>query len=151
MVNQKPDIDEVAKWFLSKEPMTHKKLQKLCYYAVAWGYALYGEQLFENDEFQAWVHGPVSPKLYRKYKVNGWQEIAKLKTAPKFDDRVIRLLESVWATYGDKDGDELEALSHNERPWREARAGLSEEDRGENIIKPEAMHGYYISIYAGEA
>ncbi len=151
MVDRKPDIDEVAKWFLAKESMTHKKLQKLCYYTVAWGYALYGEKLFEDDEFQAWVHGPVSPKLYKEYKVNGWQEIAKVKTAPRFDDRIMRLLESVWATYGDKDGDELEALSHSERPWREARAGLGEEDRGENIIKPEVMQGYYISIYAGEA
>lgn len=30
------DLCEVAEWFLRKEPMTHKKLQKLCYYAQAW-------------------------------------------------------------------------------------------------------------------
>ena len=34
-------IFDVADWFLSKEAMTPKKLQKLCYYYKAWGLALY--------------------------------------------------------------------------------------------------------------
>ena len=33
-------IYEIADWFLNKGPMTQKKLQKLCYYAQAWNYAL---------------------------------------------------------------------------------------------------------------
>lgn len=31
---KKLNIFDVANWFLSKEEMTHKKLQKLCYYAL---------------------------------------------------------------------------------------------------------------------
>ncbi len=34
------NIFDVADWFLSKEAMPHKKLQKLCYYYKAWGLAL---------------------------------------------------------------------------------------------------------------
>jgi uncharacterized phage-associated protein len=55
-------IQQIAQWFLCKESMTHKKLQKLCYYAQAWNLALHNSELFE-DRFEAWVHGPVSPVL----------------------------------------------------------------------------------------
>ena len=58
------DIRKVAQYFLSKESMSHKKLQKLCYYAQAWYLANYGKPLMPN-RFEAWVHGPVSPDLYR--------------------------------------------------------------------------------------
>lgn len=41
-------ILDIANWFLSKEPMTHKKLQKLCYYAQAWGLALYNIRIMDT-------------------------------------------------------------------------------------------------------
>ena len=34
--NAKYSVFEIANWFLLKESMSHKKLQKLCYYAQAW-------------------------------------------------------------------------------------------------------------------
>jgi uncharacterized phage-associated protein len=61
------NVKDIAKWFLSKESMSHKKLQKLCYYSQAWYCALYnGTPLFE-DEVQAWIHGPVIASLYPIY------------------------------------------------------------------------------------
>ena len=149
-IAKQPDIEELAKWFLSKEPMTHKKLQKLCYYAVAWGYALYGRQVFIQDAFEAWIHGPVSPILYQKYKGKGWGEIERAKEAPCLPEEIVYLLESVWKTYGDKNGDELEAISHTEDPWIKARKGLSEDERGNNKIDPKIMISFYKSIYTGE-
>lgn len=143
-------VIDLADWFLAKESMTHKKLQKLCYYAVAWGYTLMNKQIVENDEFQAWVHGPVSPVLYEKYKFAGWNSIQKKDVAPKFQGDIEELLESVWDTYGDKDGNELEALSHSEEPWRRARLGMRPEDRGNVPISPEAMKNYYITVYIGD-
>lgn len=145
----KRTIEDLADWFLAKEPMTQKKLQKLCYYAVAWGYALMDRHIVENDEFQAWVHGPVSPTLFTKYHDRGWTEITSNKPAPKFPKVVEELLESVWSTYGSKDGTELEALSHTEQPWREARAGLSPTDRSTNTISKDTMRTFYRTIYAG--
>ena len=38
-------VFDIANWFLLKEEMTQKKLQKLCYYAQAWCYALKGYRL----------------------------------------------------------------------------------------------------------
>lgn len=89
-------VIDLADWFLAKESMTHKKLQKLCYYAVAWGYTLMNKQIVENDEFQAWVHGPVSPVLYEKYKFAGWNSIQKKDVAPKFQGDI----EELWNQYG---------------------------------------------------
>ena len=43
---QMTTIYEVAKYFLSLDDMTHKKLQKLCYYAQAWFLALYDTLLY---------------------------------------------------------------------------------------------------------
>lgn len=145
----KRTIEDLADWFLAKEPMTQKKLQKLCYYAVAWGFALMDRHIVENDEFQAWVHGPVSPTLFAKYHDSGWNEITSDKPAPRFPKVVEELLESVWNTYGDKDGTELEALSHTEQPWREARAGLPPTERSTNVILTTTMRNFYKAMYDG--
>ena len=34
------NVRNIAGWFLSRDTMTHKMLQKLCYYAQAWYCAL---------------------------------------------------------------------------------------------------------------
>ncbi len=144
-------VFDIANYFLSRESMTHKKLQKLCYYYVAWGYALYDEAMIINPTFQAWVHGPVSPELYSKYYSFGWNPIPKTDKLElkKFEEKEDKLLSSVWDTYSDKCGDELEALTHSELPWIEARKGLDEYEPSKNVISPEIMKIYYSSIYIG--
>ena len=62
----------------------------------------------------------------------------------------IDLLEDVWKTYGDKTGNALEALTHRELPWIEARRGYAENERCTVVISPETMKTYYKSIYIGE-
>lgn len=145
------NIVDVSKWFLSKESMSPKKIQKLCYYFVAWGYALLDEQLVDDDKFEAWVHGPVSRTLYYKYRDYGWQDVP----SQKFDDRIfngksIDLLESVYFTYGDLSANELEALTHTELPWKMARRGLDNYENSNTKISIKYMREYYKSIYIGE-
>ena len=48
-------------------PMSHLKLQKLLFYCDAYHLA-YFEQELVNDEFEAWVHGPVCRKVYDSFK-----------------------------------------------------------------------------------
>lgn len=60
-------IFQLAEAFLSIEPQTLTKLQKLCYYSDAWYLAQTDDELFENH-FEAWVHGPVDPEWYKKYR-----------------------------------------------------------------------------------
>lgn len=144
----KYNVLDVAEWFLQKEPMTHKKIQKMCYYAQAWCYALLEEPLVDCD-FQAWIHGPVSPELYQKYKGNGWKDIEAENKKLTFDKKVIDLLESVYLTYGGISGNELEVLTHNEMPWKKARLGLDENENSTVVISPEDMKVFYKSIYTG--
>lgn len=143
-----PTIEVVADWFLHREPMTHKKLQKLCYYTMAWGWALMDRDVASKGRFEAWVHGPVSPVLYKKYKAYGWNQLPKVRGEPAIPADIKELLEAVWLTYGGKSGNELEALSHSEKPWIEARKGLSPSDICQNAINPDIMKDYYNSIKA---
>ena len=145
------NILDIAQWFLSKESMTPKKLQKLSYYAEAWSNALFERNLISDDSFEAWVHGPVSPKLYNEYKVYKWQEIPeKEDNSSVFKDEDLDLLESVWVTYGHNSANDLEALTHTESPWINARIGLNEDESSNNIISTEDMKDYYSRIYIGD-
>ena len=56
------------------ENLTNLKLQKLLYYAQAWYLALYNVALFEED-FQAWVHGPVLYSQYCRFCDWKWRPI----------------------------------------------------------------------------
>jgi uncharacterized phage-associated protein len=70
--------------------VSNLQLQKLVYYAQAWHLALYDRPLFEDD-FQAWVHGPVIPELFDKYK--HWQR-AREELAP--DDISANIIRKEW-------------------------------------------------------
>ena len=140
--------DVVAQWFLSKQSMEHKKLQKLCYYAQAWHCALEGSPLF-MDRIEAWVHGPVIPVLYHKYKSYGWQQIPQIK----FDESTLPesakdILEAVYETYGGLTGEQLETLSHSEAPWQNARGNkLLPFEPSTNLISIDDMREYYLKQY----
>ncbi|MCD8119862.1 MAG: DUF4065 domain-containing protein [Lachnospiraceae bacterium] len=146
----KYSVFDIANWFLKKGEMTHKKLQKLCYYAQAWCFALKGYRL-ENTDFQAWIHGPVSPALWERFKTFGYNPIRirgnfSVRISPEDE----ALLEDVWDTYGENTGNALEALSHRELPWIEARRGYEPDERCSVTISPVTMASYYNSIYCGE-
>ncbi|MGY3775824.1 Panacea domain-containing protein [Helcococcus sueciensis] len=144
-------VYDVANWFLTKDSLTPKKIQKLTYYYYAWGFALYEEPMIENCDFKAWVHGPVNSDLYDKYRKYRWNYIPKYEGKTyEFNEKEQELLESVWLTYGDKSANELEALTHKEAPWIKARNGIDDSELSNNIISPEDMKNYYYSIYAGE-
>ena len=61
----------------------------------------------------------------------------------------VELLESVWETYGDRTGNALEALTHTEKPWIDARVGYGPEERCSVVITLKSMAEYYSSIYTG--
>lgn len=140
-------IYDLANWFLHKSSMPHKKLQKLCYYAIAWHYALYNSILVDDDDFQAWVHGPVSSTLWFKYKDYGWAPIPQIDEKPALDTDTDDFLQIVYNTYGEFSGHQLEGMTHNEEPWNAARKGLDEYEPSNNLIDPEIMKRCYQYIY----
>lgn len=138
------EISEVAKYFLSKGSMTHKKLQKLCYYAQAWHLANYDKPLVPN-RFEAWVHGPVSPDLYRIYRDWGWLPISQTGADEvKITDQQSKtLLDRVYKTYGHFSGDQLEQITHQESPWKEARSDCAKTEYCRNVISEKNMRDFY--------
>lgn len=145
------NITDACEWFLQKGNISNKQLQKLCYYTQAWSYALKDQPLIYDAnkpiEFQAWVHGPVYPPLYHKYSSYGWKDIPPEGKNLNINKEDLDLLDSVWLTYGDLSGNAIEALSHTEPPWRNARGNLRGDEPSANEISIDDMKRYYRSIY----
>ncbi len=154
MENNKITIFDVAEFFSSKETMTHKKLQKLVYYAYAWYIALKNEskdnikiRLFNNCTFEAWVHGPVCPLLYARYSDNyGMVGKYKGKLNPNITGEIKKFLELIYKTFGKYTGDELESMTHQEMPWQNARDTLKPYEPSNKKILESDMFVYYNSI-----
>ena len=141
-------IFNVADWFLSREAMPPKKLQKLCYYYKAWGLALYDKDLLPEAKFEAWIHGPVNPELYSKYKGYLWRDIPQVKENSKnFTMPEMELLQTIWNTYGGMSANALEVQTHIEAPWRKARGNISEFETCTTAIKNDDMKFYYRELY----
>ena len=148
-------IETIAQWFLYKSPMSNKKLQKLCYYAYCWFIvfnndieAVDGKSINTicTDKFQAWIHGPVCPNLYYKYRENGWTDIPQYAIKPKLATSIENLLEQVWIAYGSFSADELEAISHSETPWKNARKGLEPDEAGTREINEKDILLFYSNL-----
>lgn len=135
--------------------VTNKRLQKLLYYIKAWG-LVYFEDGVIDDEFEAWVHGPVSPDVYRSYKIFGYNPIKldykgvssseyleKYKKDHSSLSEKLEMVDAVLQKYGQLTSLNLELLSHSETPWIEARVGLSPIENSSNKIKDDVMKEYY--------
>ena len=119
----------IARYFLHLDAqakyrtVSNKKLQKLLYYAQVWHYTHFGQKLF-RENMEAWIHGPVVPSVYSYYRGSEWAPIVSSNLDyPQLSRNQKLLLDEVWAEYGKHDADYLEALTHVEAPWLEARAG----------------------------
>lgn len=118
--------------------ITHLKLQKLLYFCQKEYLQKYNKPLFEED-FEAWVHGPVLPEIYREYAKYGWDNIPKtLRTSIIFTTEKNHIKE-VLEKYQNLSGKELEILSHNEYSWILARKGVLFYAPSNSIITKESI------------
>lgn len=136
------NIFDLANVFLCISSMTHKKLQKLCYYAKAWYLALYDTNII-MESFEAWVHGAVQPALYQKYKPYGFGYIPLYNNEAGVPEEFLSFAREIYDSYGDLSGDELEILNHTEAPWINARHGLKPWQGCNNVIDENDMKEYY--------
>ncbi len=126
-------------------PITHLKLQKLVYYVQVWFLAIYGEPLFE-EPFEAWIHGPVQPGVYRRFKSYLGEPITEGPVRPDFPDAIRAHIDEVMAVYGRYSAERLESIVHRERPWNLARRGLMPRDRSNEKIDEKDMMAFYREI-----
>ncbi len=155
MAAPKIDSIELAKFILAKlGGMPRLKLQKLIYYIEAWHLAIFKESII-LDRFRAWVHGPVSIKVWHKFKSSdspvfndvsvsakeARRAVAEVESALVVDQ--LDLIKDVLKEYGGLSAYELEALTHSELPWREARAGIASDEPSNAVISKVTMQKFY--------
>lgn len=141
--------------------MSHLKLQKILFYIQALHLAYFDAPIIE-DEFQAWLHGPVSRKVYDQIKgvsilyteINyepaaGGARPSEILKAELTADQ-LDLVDEVIDEYGQLTSSQLEKLTHSEDPWINARRGYGVAERCEEVIPKEAMRQYYKQAIYGE-
>lgn len=124
--------------------ITNLKLQKLLYYAQVWHLAFSDSPLFDED-IEAWVHGPVVPQVFRRFKNYRWNPITEPVSPPR-DTSLAKYLGEVLNTYGEMSATQLERLTHREEPWKEAREGYAPDESSNQIITHDSMRAYYSKV-----
>lgn len=143
---------DVANWFISQydkgsgDVITHLKVQKLLYYAEAWSQVLWDRQLFEED-IQAWSHGPVVPAVYAVFRDAGWDPLNQTDEVIEFDERILGVLNQVMLAYGNVSAKVLETMTHEDKPWIDARGDLPPEARCETVIPKSEIKSYFKQKY----
>lgn len=125
------------------------KLQKLVYYIQAWYYGK-NKVPFMTGDFEAWVHGPVHRELYNRFKdtkslysLIGQEDILNRNALANISEEDSDFMDMILENYACYSATELEKLTHQERPWIEARRNLGPLERCTAVINPETMKTYY--------
>lgn len=136
---------DVARYFIAlsagsdEEGISNMKLQKLIYYAQGYHLALHNTPLFP-EPIEAWMHGPVCPEVYHRYK--GFKSAPIY--APSEDDfaaifspEQIELLDEVYEVFGQFAAWKLREMTHEEAPWKnhEKNASVIPHDEMRNHFK----------------
>lgn len=138
---------------LNYGPMSHLKLQKLLFYCDAYHLAYFNEELI-TDNFEAWVHGPVSKKVFDSFKDKSilYSDLSfsgnSKKTLNLFSELTSEqqeLINDVLSVLSKWTSLQLETSTHKETPWIEARNGIGIGDRCNNEISKETTRLFYKS------
>ena len=144
-------IDDVIDFFLSKEGMVPKKLQRLLYFAYSWTLALLNEsaddivdRLFD-EPMEAWPYGPVIVSVFEKYYDYIGGDISKKMDFDEtvFPEDVLDVLNQVWKAYGGYTANELDEAARDDEPWLEARGNLGTFDVCHEHISDRTIFCYY--------
>lgn len=137
--------------------VNHLKLQKLLYYCDAWHLVYFDGVPLVNEEFEAWMHGPVLRSVWNYYKDQSvlHDEINPIpfnfEINSILDEEQVEMINDVLEEYGGKSAYYLECLTHDELPWKEARHGYASCDRCDEIISKDTMKTFYSNMLYGEA
>lgn len=136
----------INKCHILDREITNLKLQKLLYFAQ--GHYMQehdGKPLFEDD-FQAWAHGPVVPNVYDEYKEYSWFNLPKQRDVKEIISTEEKFLDKLLDYYGSENGKQLEIISHDEKPWIDARGNLNPYAPSKNQISKDSIREYYMTI-----
>lgn len=160
MSDVKPyNVDTIADYVIlslnsdENYPLINLKLQKLIYYIQAWSLGINGESLF-NARFEAWVHGPVCIELYNRfrntknlYSVITNSDVLNHSAKDVIQPNDVEFVDYILENYARCSCTQIEAMTHNEKPWIEARKGYEPMERCQVQITNEMMKTYYAQRY----
>ncbi len=137
----------IANYFIQEKAkfgkLTPMKIIKLVYLSYSWYLALTdGQKKLVNESVQAWKFGPVFPSLYKSIKSKG--KIQIYEPLPYDKEETItqedaEFLERIWTMYGDYNGTELSAMTHQlDTPWQKVYC----DDRNSEIPDREILAHY---------
>lgn len=104
-------------------------------------YAMLGTPLFDDD-FEAWLHGPVIPSLYDELKQFENRQI-EIKT--DYDDKLfskeqLDVIVRTYKTFGQYSAWKLRDMTHQELPWKNTKRN--------QVISKELIRSYFMAKYA---
>lgn len=116
-------VEDIANLLLvwaeqDNDPMSNMKLQKMLYYQQGFHLAYFDSPLFD-DEIEAWMYGPVVPKIYNLYKSAGKNILHgdKERNFPIEDEMEEKLFWEVYQVYNKFSASGLMQKTHQEMPW----------------------------------
>ncbi len=160
MDSKRIDVNKItdliaSKFVVNDDSLSVLKLQKLLYYVEAWHVTFFNEKLFDDD-FEAWVHGPVCKEIFTRFKYNHnkfmYSDVSvddlNFDEASNFEGYrdVNTHIENVLEAYGKFTGAQLEELTHIEDPWLNARGNLAPNEPCDTIITRESMREFYLKL-----
>lgn len=134
-------VIDVAAYILSQGPREALELQKLVYYTQAWSLAWDGVGLFE-DRIEAWPMGPVAPELWREHRKK--LMVARVDGDPAaLSARDQATIDAVLEFYGGMGSSRLVEMTHEDKPWQDARGDLAPGARSSKRIPEASMRRFY--------
>ena len=139
------ELEIAVRYFINELKPDTLKLQKLLYFTQGISFCMNDEEFFE-EQFEAWVHGPVVPSVYHQYKNYGYNPIDILYDIEIIEEQQKSVLDYVKNEYGKYDGKYLEELTHSQDPWLYARRGLDNDERNTKDMPKEIIADYFIGL-----
>lgn len=143
------DPDIISNYFIRKvltegDYLSSLKLQKLIYYAQAWYLALFNKPLF-NEDFEAWIYGPVLPSQYRRFQEYGSSPLPDMGDV-NLSLEVREHLDEILLVFGGYSAYQLAEMTHSEKPWIKARCGIPVDMPSKAIISKDDIKLFFREI-----
>ena len=139
------ELENATRYFINELKPDTLKLQKLLYFTQGLSYCMMDKEFFE-EQFVAWVHGPVIPSIYHRYKQYGFNPITITYDIGALSEDQLSVLDYVKTNYGKYDGKYLEEITHLQDPWLYARSGLDPDERESKLIPKDIIADYFIGL-----
>lgn len=137
--------------FDQMQEITPLALQKILYFIQGIYMVLFGEELYKED-CMAWVHGPVYEEVYalfRDFKYNPIEDNRFAIFKGRFEElseQEKKTIDLVINSFGRYSGKELEKITHNEAPWKNARTDYEPLQPSRKKIEKKDIKEYFSQV-----